>query len=263
MMAPADQPLMTRALRPLRGLGMLMIVAAGLSGCGGDAAQLLTTATNPGAAPGTEKVTFNPFSTDGETSVGGREVITNPTLQDVMQTGELPEMSWGSPTAPVTLIKYASLTCPYCKKFQAETYPLLKREYIDTGKVRFIIREFPIGKSSGTATVALRCAPPDKYLALYEKFMSQQAQWVSLDVRVEAIAKITSQVGVTGEQLSACLNNKTLVAQLNGIKERGRKLGIIGTPNFFLNARLIKSVVAWADLRVMIDAQLGGAAKTN
>ena len=74
---------------------------------------------------------------------------------------------------PVTVIKYASLTCPYCRRFHLETFPQFKREYVDSGKVRFVIREFPIGKSSGTATIALRCAGPDKYLDLYGKFLSR------------------------------------------------------------------------------------------
>jgi protein-disulfide isomerase len=218
-----------------------------LTGCG-DATSVLTTAAGPdtGASSGAsiDKPGFNPFSDGQDTTIGAREVIAAPTMQEVLLTGDLPEMSWGSPNAPVTLIKYASLTCPYCKRFQAETYPLLKREYIDTGKVRFIIREFPIGKTSGSATVALRCAPPDKYLDLYGKFLAQQAVWVSQEVRPENIFRIASQVGLTDAQFSLCMKDQALISQLNWVKERGRKLGIIGTPNFFLDHKLIKSVVA-------------------
>ena len=86
-------------------------------------------------------------------------MIQNPSLAEVMRPGPLPEFSIGREDAPVTIIQYASLTCPFCKRFQAEVYPVLKRDYIDTGKVRYMIREFPIGKTSGMATIALRCAP--------------------------------------------------------------------------------------------------------
>ena len=79
-----------------------------------------------------------------------------------MQPGELPEMALGRADAPVTIVQYASMTCPYCRQFQRETFPVLKREYIDTGKVRYILREFPIGHQSGLATIALRCAPPEQ-----------------------------------------------------------------------------------------------------
>jgi protein-disulfide isomerase len=242
---------------------LFLALAIALSGCN-DAASVLSTGAAPETGATVDKPGFNPFS-DGPTSIGGgREVIAAPTLADVLQTGELAEMSWGSPTAPVTLIKYASLTCPYCKRFHAETFPLLKREYIDTGKVRFIMREFPIGKTSGSATVALRCAPPDKYLDLYGKFLAQQAMWVSQEVRPEAIFKIAAQVGLRDAEVSACMKDQKLVGQLNAIKERGRKLGIIGTPNFFLDQKLIKSVVTWPDLKAMLDARLAAApAKTN
>jgi protein-disulfide isomerase len=231
-----------------------------LSACSGDGPSL-TNVT--GTLPGTEqaspdKVGFNPFSSEPETTTGGREVIASPTLADVMLTGELPEMSFGRVDAPVTLIKYASLTCPYCRKFMLDTYPALKREYIDTGKLRFIIREFPIGKASGTATVALRCAPADKYLALYEKFLTQQSTWVSQEVRIDAIGKVAAQVGITGDQLDLCLKNRSMVTQLNWVKERGRKLGVIGTPNFFLNGRLIKSVIGIAEIRAMVDPIISG-----
>jgi protein-disulfide isomerase len=240
------------------------VASVALTACGGDALSVLTTAATDASATSVsaDKPGFNPFNDAPESSFGGREVIANPTVAEVMLTGDLPEMSWGRADAPVTLIKYGSLTCPHCKRFQAEAYPLLKREYIDTGKVRFIIREFPIGKTSGSATVALRCATPEKYLDLYGKFLSQQPAWVSQEVRPEAIFKIAAQVGVTDAQFSACMKNQTLISQLNWVKERGRKLGVIGTPNFFLNGRLIKSAVGISELRALIDPLVasGGAA---
>ncbi|MBO0743102.1 MAG: thioredoxin domain-containing protein, partial [Hyphomicrobiaceae bacterium] len=162
-------------------------------------------------------------------AVGRREVIANPSMAEIMQTGPLPEMALGRKDAPVTIVQYASMTCPYCRQFQIETLPLLKREYIDTGKVRYVLRaEFPIGKQSGLATIALRCAPPDKYFALYDKLMRQQATWVSQEVRPDPIFKVASQVGMTRTQFDSCRENRGMIEALNGIKERGRTLGIIG-----------------------------------
>lgn len=204
----------------------------------------------------------HPFATSGTTTPGGREVIQNPTIAEIMQTGALAEVSWGRADAPVTIIKYASLTCPYCRKFQKETFTQLKREYIDTGKVRFIIREFPIGHTSGAATIALRCAPPDKYLDLYGKFLDQQATWVSLEVRPDAIYKVASQVGMTRAQFDACYQNQGMIDGLKWVKDRGRKLGVIGTPNFFIGGRLVKRVLDMKDIRETVEPLLKTAAST-
>jgi len=249
------------------GLALAMSVA----GCAGDSAALLpspgaTTAaasatpdssdTSPYGATSTPKAPFNPFAPDGTSARPLREVIANPTLADVLKPGPLPEFSVGREGAPVVMVKYMSLTCPHCRRFMAETFPVLQREYLDTGKIRLIIREFPIGKASGNATIALRCAPMDKYLALYRKFLEQQSAWVSQEVRPQAILKVASQVGVTGAQYDACVKNQTMIDGLKAVKERGRDLGVIGTPNFFIGNRLYKSVLTMPEIRAIVDPML-------
>lgn len=194
----------------------------------------------------------NPFANPSATPAGGREVIKDPSVTDIMLPGPLPEMAQGRPAAPVTIVQYASLTCPHCRHFHETVYPQLKREFIDTGKVRYILREFPIGKTSGNATIALRCAPPDKYFDLYGKFMTQQAAWVSMEVRLDPIFAVAKQVGMTRAQFDGCLQNQAMIENLKLIKERGRKLGIIGTPNFFANGRLIKNELTIEDIRQLV-----------
>lgn len=237
-------------------------VALTLSACSGENAGL--TAALIGADGQTaDKAGFNPYNQVSETAQSAREVISKPTFAEVMQPGPLPEMSWGRADAPVTLVQYASMTCQHCRKFHADVYPELKRQFIDTGKVRYILREFPIGKSSGTATIAMRCAPPEKYMALYGKFMEQQGNWVSQEVRTDQILKVAAQVGITGEQFDACLKNQDMVAKLNQIKDRGRQLGIIGTPNFFVNARLVKGTLGLEDIRAAVAAADAAPVKVN
>lgn len=199
---------------------------------------------------------FNPYAHKAPS--GGREVIQNPTQADIMLTGALPEMSLGRPDAGVTIVQYASLTCPHCRSFHLDVFPELKRHYIDTGKVRYILREFPIGKTSGNATIALRCARPESYFDLYGKFMAKQASWVSQEVRLDAIFAVASEVGMTRAQFDACLKNQGMINALKWVKERGRKLGVIGTPNFFVNGKLVKSNLSMADIRTIVEPQAGG-----
>lgn len=246
---------------------MLALLLA-VGGCSGDTAALLdpaTTASTGSSATGDGEVTgtvdkpgFNPFAQVADTASPLREVMQNPSRAEIMKAGALPEFSIGRADAPVTIIKYMSLTCQYCRRFQAESFPSLKRDYIDKGHVRLIIREFPIGKASGTATIALRCAPIDKYLSLYEKFLQQQSAWVAQEVKTDAIFKVAQQAGVTREQFDACLKNQAMIEGLKAVKDRGRQLGIIGTPNFFVETRLIKKVVGIKELREIIDPMLAG-----
>lgn len=247
-------------------LAVAALAAIGaLAGCTGEIPKIgsATTANAAAAALQGEATpdapAFNPFADTPATAAGRREVIQNPSIEEIMKTGELPEMSLGRKDAPVTIVQYSSMTCPYCRKFHAETFPAFRKEYIDTGKVRYVLRaEFPIGKQSGLATIALRCAPPEKYFILYDKLMMQQATWVSQEVRPDPIFKVAAQVGMTRAQFDSCRENRAMIAKLNWVKDRGRTLGIIGTPNFFVQGKLVKSVLGIAEIRAVVDPILAG-----
>ena len=252
-------------MRSSRHHPIAVIVAAVLAGCTGEGPTLGSLASSEPGAPALQggaatpdAPAYNPFSDQPVTSVAVREVIANPTVADIMQPGELTEMALGRADAPVTIVQYASMTCPYCRQFQRETFPVLKREYIDTGKVRYILREFPIGHQSGLATIALRCAPPEKYFQLYDKLMVQQPAWVSQEVRPDPIFKVAAQVGMTRAQFDSCRQNRGMISALNQVKERGRKLGVIGTPNFFVDGKLVKTVIGMKEIREMVDPILAG-----
>ena len=216
-----------------------------------------TASAFPDSTAKTGSQPMTPFGGDiPDPTEGARKIIANPTIAEIMQAGPLPDMSLGRPEAPVTIVQYASLTCPHCRAFHRDTFPEFKRTYIDTGKVRYILREFPIGKQSGNATIALRCASPDKYFTLYGKFMEQQASWVSQEVRLEPIFAVAKQVGMTQAQFDSCLKNQTMIDGLKWVKDRGRTLGIIGTPNFFVQGKLVKKTLTMSDIREMVEPLL-------
>ena len=254
----------------------LLLLPASLAGCGSSTLMNATSLTPDKAAdadgsayPTAEDTAstgperFNPFADPSDKPAGGREVIAEPTIADVMTTGTLPEMSFGRDDAPVTIVEYASLTCPHCRNFHIKTYPQFKKAYIDTGKVRYILREFPIGKTSGAASIALRCAKPEKYLTLFGKFMEQQASWVSQEVHLDPIFKVAAQVGMTRQQFDACRENQAMIEGLKWVKDRGRKLGVIGTPNFFVEGKLVKKELSMEDIRAMVDPLIAGRATAS
>jgi protein-disulfide isomerase len=232
-----------------------------------DAGVTTTGSTTPGATLGVNlspeevassgpAVPLNPFADLSSQPTGGREVIANPTLAEILEPSLLPEIAFGQADAPVTIVQYASLTCPYCQRFHEAVYPALKREYIDTGKVRYILRDFPIGRTSGQASVALRCAKPEKFLELYGRFLAEQAAWVSQDIRFEAIEAVAAKSGLSSTAYAACRQDAQLVEAIKAMKDRGRKLGIIGTPNFFIQDKRIKKTLEMDELRAMIDPLL-------
>lgn len=233
------------ALAPVLGL---------LSGCAGDTG-LITANTQAEATSNFAGANLsNPAAY--KPANGPRKIVKNPTLADVLAKGPLPERAFGNPNAPVTVVKYASLTCPICRKFQRVVFPEFKKTYIDTGKVYFILRMFPIGRSAGNAAIALRCAPENKHLALYNKFLDQQKTWVSQEVRLDAIYSVAKQVGMTRGQFDSCLKNQSMIHGLQWVKERGRTLGIIGTPNFFIQNKLIKKALDMDGMRAEIEPLL-------
>ena len=149
----------------------------------------------------------------------------------------LGDVSLGNVNAPVTVIEYVSLTCPHCAHFQKALFPRFKKEFIDTGKIRFIVREFPIGHTSGTAAIINRCAPEDKYFSLFNAFLLRQPEWVSQEVRPDAIYSVAKSSGMSRETFDKCLSNQTIIDGLTEVKQRGRQFGVIGTPTFLAFSR--------------------------
>jgi len=197
-----------------------------LAGCGGGAM---------GPAPPIDKATYVPPSAE------------------LMAPGPLGEVSLGKASAPVTVIEYVSLTCPHCAHFQKAIYPRFKKEFIDTGRVHFIVREFPIGHTSGNAAIANRCAGEDKYFFLLNQFLTRQPEWVSQEVRPDAIYAVAKSSGMSRAAFDKCLTNQTIIDGLTEVKQRGRQFGVIGTPTFFINGRKAQGEVTFDEIKAMIE----------
>ena len=233
--------------------GALFAVAV-LAGCG-DVSTTSSTSPPLMSVPPSESV-LQPAATRDTDPNEPLPKIEKPTIAEVAKPGPLPERFIGRADAPVTIYYYASLTCPHCRAFHAKGLPELKRLYIDKGKVRLVVREFPIGKSAGTATIALRCAEEGKYFKLLDRYLAEQASWVSQEVRHDAILAVAKKEGMTLEAYNSCLANQSMINGLKAVKDRGRQLGVIGTPSFFVDEARLKPNPSLDDLKAAIEAAL-------
>ncbi len=236
--------------------GILAGVATGLAGCGGS----LVGGSN-GNAPGStasdgdswKKSFGNQY--DGAGPETRQRRTTPASIAELMQPGPLKEMTLGRAGAKVTVIEYFSLTCPVCHVFHKNTWPVFKKTYIDTGKIFFIAREFPIGRSSGNASIALRC-DEDNYFKLLDRYLAQQKRWVSQKVRLDAIHSIAAPFGLTRARFDSCLANQDIINGIKQVKQRGRDLGVIGTPTFFINGKQLRGALTMEQLRAEIEPLL-------
>lgn len=181
--------------------------------------------------------------------------VDPPAREELLRAGPLGDRAIGNPNAPVTVIEYASLTCPHCRKFHAEVFPRVKSAYIDTGKVRYIVREFPIGRTAGAAAIINRCAPEEMYFFLLDAFLSRQAEWVTQEVRRDAIYGVAKSSGMSRETFDKCLSNQTIIEGLTEVKQRGRQFGVFGTPTFFVNGKKAQGAVTFDEMKSLIESR--------
>ncbi len=143
----------------------------------------------------------------------------------------------GSEKAPVTVIEYASMTCPHCAHFSTATFPELQKRYIDTGKVRFIFREFPFDALAAAGFMLARCAGKDKFMAVVETLFAKQSEWM-VQKPVPPLMNIAKQFGFTQESFDKCLANQQVLDGIQNVRDRAaEKLGVNSTPTFFINGK--------------------------
>ena len=141
----------------------------------------------------------------------------------------------GNPDAPITILEYASLTCPHCAHFANEVLPELKKKWIDTGKAKLVLRDFPLDEPALRAAMIARCAPADRYYAYVDTFFAQQQRWVTNDWR-DALARLVKLGGMSQDQFDKCLKDTSLENKI--LEERlvaSKELDVNSTPTFFIN----------------------------
>jgi protein-disulfide isomerase len=162
----------------------------------------------------------------------------------------------GSDKAPVTVIEYASMTCPHCAHFSGTTFPELQKRYIDTGKVRFTLRAFPLDTLAAAGFMLARCGGKDKYMPIVETLFAKQADWIVKEP-LPPLKEIVKQFGITEDDFNQCLANQKLLDSIQEVRDHAvQKLGVNSTPTFFINGKKLVGDISIDQMAKEIDPYL-------
>ncbi len=174
------------------------------------------------------------------------------TLEDAMA-----EKSIGRADAPVTMIEYASLTCPHCAAFHTDTLPKIKKKYIDTGKVRLVYHDFPLGSLAMAAAMVARCSGEKNYFPMLGALFGSQDTWAHSNAPLEALAGIARLSGMSEDDVEDCIDDEALFEALQkNAEQAGNDLGIRSTPTFFIEGTKVPGNLPYEDFQEILDKAL-------
>jgi len=169
-----------------------------------------------------------------------------------LEPGPLPELSVGEASG-IPVIEYGSLTCPHCAHFDKDVWPAFKAAYVDTGKVRYIFREYSRNKLDVAAFMLARCNGDGKALATIELLFATQEQWAFVEKPIDALAAALRPTGLTRDALVACLNNQSMANSLVQIAEKAdEKFNIQGTPTFIVDGKIYGGALSLDELDAIV-----------
>ena len=180
-------------------------------------------------------------------------------VEKLMAPGALPDVTVGNKQAKVTIVEYASMSCPACAAFHKNVMPKLKEKYIDSGKALLVIREFPLNEIAVAVSMLTRCAGDnDKTAALVDVYFDHQDKWLVRGDIVPKLLELAKQAGFTKERFDKCLADEALYKKL--VKQRdvaSREFGVSRTPSFFINGKAVRgNIMNMATFEQIIDPLL-------
>jgi protein-disulfide isomerase len=178
---------------------------------------------------------------------------------DVAKPVSLPDMALGPANATVTITEYASMTCPHCAAFAEGVFPKLKSEYIDSGKIRYVFREFPLDIKAAAGSMLARCIAKDdsaKYFAVIDMLFKQQNDWVMKNT-TETLTRIGKQAGLSQQAVETCLKDQALLDKIAADQKFAAEvLKVSSTPTFFINGEMLKGETSFEEFDKRIKSLL-------
>lgn len=179
-------------------------------------------------------------------------------VAELMKPGPRGDLTLGPADAKVTVVEYASMTCGHCAHFAKDVWPELKKKYVDSGKVRFVFREFPLDNLAAAASMLARCAGGDKTFPLIEILFEKQSDWAFSEGNpVPKLFEIAKQAGFTQESFDKCLTDQKLLDDITAGRTRASDVfGVSATPTFFVNGKRLQGTPTIAAFDKMIEPLL-------
>ncbi|MEM6637017.1 MAG: DsbA family protein [Pseudomonadota bacterium] len=191
----------------------------------------------------------------------GLATLPSATLAQDVDTSGVLEMTMGDPEAPVTVIEYASFTCPHCRSFHEGNFKKLKADYIDTGKVHFIYREVYFDRPGLWAAMVARCGGPERFFGLTDLIYAQQSEWAGSGDPTQiagALRRIGKTGGLTDEQLDVCLSDADKAqAMVTLYQQNAEEHGIRSTPSFVINGETYRNM-SYSEFQSILDEAAAG-----
>lgn len=167
------------------------------------------------------------------------------------------DITLGNADAPVTLHEYSSLTCPHCANFHKDTLPLIKKEYIDTGKVRMVFHDFPLDGLAMGATMLARCSGPDRAYDFTDMLFQTQASWRDSENPLASLIALARFYGLSGDDVKNCVGNQELLKYVENKRDAASaQYKIQSTPSFVLNGKLIEGAQPFENFKEALDKAL-------
>jgi protein-disulfide isomerase len=165
----------------------------------------------------------------------------------------LSEKSFGNENAAVTVIEYMSMTCSHCQNFHVTTWPAIKEKYVDTGKIKFIFREFPFDPRAAAAFMLARCVPEDQWYPVIDLLFRTQDKWARVSDARQAMQSTMSITGMSKSDFESCLTNQDLLEKVQAVADKGRKLGVDSTPSFLINGKVYAGAMKIEEFSKLVD----------
>jgi len=160
----------------------------------------------------------------------------------------------GRPDAPITIVEFASLTCPHCADFDANTLPKLKAAWIDTGKARLVFKDFPLDQAAVRAAMLARCAPPEQFYPFIDALFHSQTTWATGGKVDTALGKLAKLSGMTDDQFAACMKDEAVQKRvLDSRLQAEQQYKVESTPTFFVNGVQIVGAQPYAEFERVLN----------